>query len=131
MNVLVEEWIAKAEEDFVVALREHRARKAPAHGAVCFHAQQCIEKYLKAVLTLKGSAFTKIHDLAILLDACVPHFPAWQAMGDDMKRLSNYAVRFRYPGENADRGDAREAVRIMKASRRQIREGLGLRDVYG
>lgn len=126
MNVVVREWIDKAEEDYVVALREFRARKLPAHGAVCFHAQQCIEKYLKAVLTRRGIAFAKVHDLAVLLTPCLQHFPLWSAMAADMKRLSKYAVRFRYPGESADKSDALAAVRIMKACRRDIRAGFGL-----
>ena len=126
MNVVVKEWIDKAEEDYVVALREYRARKLPAHGAVCFHAHQCIEKYLKAVLTQRGIAFAKVHDLAVLLTPCLQHFPLWEAMAADMKRLSKYAVRFRYPGESADKSDAQAAVRIMKACRRDIRDGFGL-----
>ena len=44
------EWVNKAEEDAAVAERESRVRKRPSPGAVCYHAQQCIEKYLKAVL---------------------------------------------------------------------------------
>jgi HEPN domain-containing protein len=93
---------------------------------VCFHAHQCIEKYLKALLTQRGIAFAKIHDLAMLLAPCLAFFPLWQAMAADMKRLSKYAVRFRYPGESADKMDAQDAVRIMKAFRRDIRDGLGL-----
>ena len=45
-----QEWIEKAEGDYRTALRERRVRRRPNHDAVCFHAQQCIEKYLKALL---------------------------------------------------------------------------------
>ena len=48
MNEVVDEWIQKAEGDYVSALREYRARKLPNFDAAGFHAQQCIEKYLKA-----------------------------------------------------------------------------------
>ena len=44
----------KAEEDAAVAEREARVRKAPSPGAVCYHAQQAIEKYVKAVLQQQG-----------------------------------------------------------------------------
>jgi len=54
MNSPVQEWIGKAEEDFHVALSLRRMRRHPAHNAVCFHAQQCVEKYLKAVLENRG-----------------------------------------------------------------------------
>jgi HEPN domain-containing protein len=50
MKPLTEEWIAKAEGDFVSAQREYRARKSSNFDSACFHAQQCIEKYLKARL---------------------------------------------------------------------------------
>jgi HEPN domain-containing protein len=50
MKPLTREWIDKAEGDFATARREIRIRKAPNYDAVCFHAQQCVEKYLKARL---------------------------------------------------------------------------------
>ena len=50
MNPLTVEWVAKAESDLASALRDWRARKAPNYDAACFHAQQCTEKYLKALL---------------------------------------------------------------------------------
>ena len=50
MNPLTREWIEKAEGDFATAGRELRARKNPNYEAACFHAQQCAEKYLKAIL---------------------------------------------------------------------------------
>ena len=40
-------WVAKAEGDYAVAVRE-LGTAAPVFDAVCFHAQQCAEKYLKA-----------------------------------------------------------------------------------
>lgn len=128
MNAVLREWIEKAEEDYTVALREYRARKRPAYNAACFHAQQCVEKYLKAVLTKHGIAFTKIHDLTLLLAACLPLFPLWEAMRADLKRLSGHAVRFRYPGESAEKADAAAAVRIKKACRQELRETLGIRN---
>ncbi len=46
MKPLTQEWIHKAEADFSSAQRELRARKNPNYDAACFHAQQCVEKYL-------------------------------------------------------------------------------------
>ena len=46
MKTLTREWVKKAEGDFNTLLREVRARKAPNYDAACFHAQQCVEKYL-------------------------------------------------------------------------------------
>ncbi len=64
MNDLVNEWVKKAEGDFTSALREYRARKSPNYDAAGFHAQQCIEKYLKAILQQYNNIrFEKIHYL--------------------------------------------------------------------
>ena len=120
------EWIEKAEEDFRAATTLRRLRKDPVHNAVCFHAQQCIEKYLKAILEKKGFIVRKIHALPILLDQCADAHPFLIAMRSDMIRLSAYAVEFRYPGESATSADAKEAIRIMKRSRSELRTVLEL-----
>jgi hypothetical protein len=54
------EWVAKAEDDFAVMERECQVGVHPSYDAVCFHAQQCAEKYLKARLCEAGVAFGKI-----------------------------------------------------------------------
>jgi HEPN domain-containing protein len=131
MNAVREEWVQKAEEDNGVALREIRVRKNRAHNAVCFHAQQCLEKYLKAALSQTTKPFVKTHDLDMLLNACIEQYPLWDAMRADLKRLSQYAVQFRYPGESADREEALLAVKIMKRCRAEMRASLGLQDLGG
>jgi len=67
MNDVVKEWMTKAEGDYRTACREFEADK-PNYDAVCFHAQQCIEKYMKALLIEKGQVPPKVHDLAVLAD---------------------------------------------------------------
>ncbi|MBY0525833.1 MAG: HEPN domain-containing protein [Gemmataceae bacterium] len=39
--------------------------------AVCFHAQQCVEKYLKAILVYRSIPFPKSHNIRVLM-ALVP-----------------------------------------------------------
>jgi HEPN domain-containing protein len=46
---LIKNWIAKAESDLKTAEDELSTEK-PATDTICFHAQQCVEKYLKAYL---------------------------------------------------------------------------------
>ena len=111
-----------------MAIREIRARKNPAFNAICFHAQQCIEKYLKAVMCRASKPPARTHDLDVLLSDCLEYFPLWEAMRADLKRLSRYAVQFRYPGESASREEALWAVRTMKYCRADIRTALGLHD---
>lgn len=93
MNAQIKEWVTKAEGDHASAMREVRARKLPNYDAACFHAQQCIEKYLKAILVKNNTPFSKVHDLEVLL--CLPLHPLWEPMRDDMQLLTQYAVHFR------------------------------------
>lgn len=126
MSRSVDEWIEKAEEDFHVALSLRRSRRHPAHNATCFHAQQCVEKYLKAALLNLGIPFAKTHDLLPLLDACSARHALWATWHDDVEWLSQYAVLFRYPGESATADDAKKAVGIMKKLCPELRHALRL-----
>ncbi len=69
MKPLTIEWIEKAEDDYLAAQREYRARKHPLYDIACFHAQQCAEKYLKARLFEAGINIAKTHNLRTLLQS--------------------------------------------------------------
>ncbi|HEX8639510.1 MAG TPA: HEPN domain-containing protein [Pyrinomonadaceae bacterium] len=98
MNPITREWIDKAEGDWATANREYKARKNPNYDAVCFHAQQCAEKYLKACMQEKGIGFRKIHDLEVLLGEILPTEPGWAQLRNGLIILTTYAVEYRYPG---------------------------------
>src|SRR5688572_684342 len=68
MKASTREWVVKAEEDFAAATALARPRKKPLWAPVCFHAQQCSEKYLKARLNEASIQFHKTHDLEKLLN---------------------------------------------------------------
>ena len=114
MNEISKEWVDKAEGDYHTALREYRARKFPNYDAACFHAQQCIEKLLKGELLAIGIPFPKIHDLEILLNLILKKHPLLETIRTDTQLLTQYAVQFRYPGENADKQEASEAISAMQ-----------------
>ncbi len=114
MNPLTKEWVDKAEGDFFSAQRELRARKNPNYDSACFHAQQCIEKYLKARLQEEGIAFGKTHDLSVLLDQIIPIEPFWAPFKPNLRILNAYAVEFRYPGDSADKEMAQQAVKNLQ-----------------
>ena len=126
MKPLTREWVDKAEEDFISAQREYRARKRPNYNAACFFVQQCIEKYLKARLQEADIEFSKIHDLVKLLELVVPAEPLWEAYRPTFRYVSAYAVSFRYPGENAEKSEARDALKICRAFRGVVRVSLQL-----
>ena len=118
MSPLTQEWVNKAEEDFHVAQREYRARKHSGYNAACFHAQQCAEKYLKARLQEASIPFAKTHSLPLLLNLVAGVEPLWVALRPGLDRLNVYAVTFRYPGANAIKGDARQALADCTVMRR-------------
>jgi HEPN domain-containing protein len=124
MNPIVAEWIEKAEGDFATMERELRARKRPNYDAACFHAQQCVEKYLKARLTAAGISFGKTHDLVSLLDGVLPAQPLWEPFKESLAFLSECAVAVRYPGESADKEMARQAAIRCRAFRRFARQSI-------
>jgi HEPN domain-containing protein len=126
MRALTKEWIDKAEGDFHTADREARVRKAPNYDAVCFHAQQCAEKYLKAYLQERGQPFPRVHDLIELLELVLPYDGTFELQRELLKELDGYAVEFRYPGELATKEDARAALRTMKTVRGFVRSRLEL-----
>jgi HEPN domain-containing protein len=127
MNPLTREWVEKAEGDLVTAARELRARKSPNYDAACFHAQQCAEKYLKAVLHAQATPFAKTHNLVALLDLALSLEPSWEMMRADLQSLTAMAVNFRYPGRVADKATAREALAIARTVRANARLCLGLK----
>ena len=126
MNPLTLEWIEKAEGDFTTAGRELRARKNPNYEAACFHAQQCAEKYLQAILQEQSTLFGRTHNLIALLDLLLSRDGAWEHARPHLEILTVYAVSVRYPGESADKSSAREAVRHATAVRSRARRSLSL-----
>lgn len=126
MKPMAVEWIDKAEGDFATMEREARARKSPNYDGVCFHAQQCAEKYLKALAIEADLPFLRTHDLVILLEPLLPLYPLWEVYRGDLAYLSEFAVSFRYPGESADRESAMDARQRCRIVRRAARTALGL-----
>jgi HEPN domain-containing protein len=124
MKPLTREWVEKAEGDFAIMERESRVRKKPSYDGICFHAQQCAEKYLKARLCEVGVEFAKIHDLVALLDQLLGVEPQWEIHREDLAYLSDFSVAFRYPGESADRESALDARRRCRRFREAARTAL-------
>ena len=119
MKELTGEWIAKAENDYIVANREFTA-DPPVYDAACFHAQQCVEKLLKAILQEKDIPFPKTHDLTMLVDACTDAIPSLKDKRDAITKLSIYAVDVRYPGNAITEEEARECVSILQGLKPEL-----------
>lgn len=126
MKPLTREWIDKAEGDWTILKREMRARKNPVYDAVCFHAQQCAEKYLKARLQEASISFQKTHDLTILLNDVLTIESSWGSLQNSADILTVYAVKFRYPGNSSNKTEAKEAVKHCRLIRKTVRQAFGL-----
>jgi len=114
MKDLTKEWIKKAEGDVGTAVRESSVKEGANWDAVCFHAQQAVEKYLKGILQEIEKPFSKTHDLSVLLELALSEFPELSVLADDLEWLSAFAVEFRYPGEEALEEDAKHSLAIME-----------------
>ena len=125
MNPAVAEWVSKAEGDFLTAGRELRARKSPNYDAVCFHSQQRAEKYLKAVLQENDKRIPKIHFLLELLAMILKFDGSYEFLKADLEVLEDYAVKFRYPGDLAEKDQAQAAYASAGIVRKFIKEKLG------
>jgi len=126
MKPLTSEWVEKAEGDFATAERELNAENRPNYDAVCFHAQQCAEKYLKALPQEADIPFRKTHDLSDLLSSALAIDSSWESLRADLNSLSAFAVEYRYPGESADIDEAREALERCRKVRQLMRMSLDL-----
>ncbi len=120
------EWAKYAEQDWQLAASLIR-RKRPPLTAICFHAQQSAEKYLKALLLSTSSSFPKTHDLLTLNSLCEQAGILTGFSPRHLALLTDHAVASRYPGEEPALEDAREALTIAKTVRDFARQWLNLR----
>jgi HEPN domain-containing protein len=123
--VVAKEWIAKAENDLKNAAHTLKLGADCPTDTVCFHAQQCTEKYLKAFLVALEIAFPKTHDIETLV-ALMPKHARVSLTVEQQRRLTDYATVMRYPGPYSapTLSEAREAVRLARLVRREIRKRL-------
>ena len=91
-------WFLRAREDISAAELLLSADRPLAAVAV-FHAQQAAEKALKGFLTWHDRPFRKTHNLVEIGELCVAIDATLEALLRRAAVLTEYAWRFRYPGE--------------------------------
>jgi len=122
---VVREWLIKADHDLTAAAQILKLGRATPTDTVCYHAQQCVEKHLKAVLVYRSVPFPKTHDIRALMALVPPRLqPAVDAAMQD--RLTRYASVTRYPGSGTDISltAARKAVALARRVRKEVRRKL-------
>lgn len=82
---------------------------------ICFHAQQAVEKSLKAILVARRIDFPKTHNIKTLVE----HLPVELRVQFDSEaasELTDYAVVTRYPAEfePVDAEETRQAVDVAE-----------------
>ena len=93
---------------------------------VCFHAQQCVEKYLKGFLTFHDQEVRRAHDLVSLVVECSRIDPSFAEWEEACEQLTGYAVETRYPDEFFEYSaeEAEEAISSATRFREFVRNRL-------
>jgi len=94
-------WLIKAEVDLRAAEHE-RTAVPPITPDIVFHAQQLVEKSLKGFLSWHDTPFRKTHNLVELGEQCVKLDGTLETLLHQAAVLTEYAWKFRYPGEPED-----------------------------
>jgi HEPN domain-containing protein len=126
MNEIAREWVDKGESDFDAAELTLRGRESPIIDAVCFHSQQCAEKYLKAYLQEHLVRFERRHELIPLLELCLTVDREFEILRESLQSLEQYAVMIRYPGLIVPAEMAERAFESAKHIREYVRDKLGI-----
>jgi HEPN domain-containing protein len=111
---LVAEWVKKADLDFSTSLR--LSAEPEFRDIVVFHAQQAVEKYLKALLTRHQMEFPKTHVIRRLLLLLQPVESELADALEDANWLSPFGVDIRYPADFPETlpGDEARAVELAR-----------------
>jgi HEPN domain-containing protein len=94
LSDLVKGWLAKGDSDLSTAVL--CASGTGPYDTGCFHCQQAVEKYLKAVLNRHGKVPPKTHNLRQLIQEIEKLEPALGLKRPEVLALTAYAVKLRY-----------------------------------
>jgi len=90
-------WLVRAHSDLALARAALTLADVVLEDA-CYHAQQCAEKALKALLLYRGITFPRTHVVELLLDLLKAESESIPRDVDEALVLTQYAVQTRYPG---------------------------------
>ncbi len=121
---LAHQFLEKARDDQVAMTEFADSRKIADH-IVGFHAQQVVEKSLKAVLASRGVRFPWVHDVRLLIDMVADAGVPIPEGLEEATFLTTYAVDMRYPGEPQEPLDRQEAVSLVARVSKWAEEQIG------
>ena len=125
MSEAASRWLAFAREDLRMA---ELALAEGIHNQVCFHAQQCGEKAIKAWLERHGHVIPRTHRMADLLALLPPDL--MEGVADGLRLLDRFYIPTRYPdalpggalGGLPSTEDAQEALDLARSVLLRIEE---------
>lgn len=97
MKILTQEWLKAAHDDLETI--EQIVQQEHLTNVTAFHAQQAVEKCLKALLEEQGVEFPKTHDLLRLQKLLLPDAIQLDINQATLRRLNLLYIDSRYPGE--------------------------------
>jgi HEPN domain-containing protein len=129
--VVAREWTSKGDNDLKNAVHTLKLGKDCPTDTVCFHAQQCVEKYLKAFLVALEKPFPRTHDVESLI-SLMPKDIRLGLTVEEQRRLTEYATVLRYPGpyEAIPLTEAKQAVKLAQRIQRKIRKLLETKPLF-
>ena len=104
--------INKAKKDYTTSEKLFEYDSDYYWDIICFHCQQCIEKYLKAFLMYNNIIFPKTHDLEFLMGLCLPtddHFKNF-----DFTEFADFGVEIRYDDVPTTINDTKKVLETAK-----------------
>lgn len=96
-NDYLENWLFRANEDLSVIDNLFKTDPSLYASTICFHAQQAVEKFLKAFLIIHNVDFPRTHDVDFLLMECQKIDP--HDFDIDLGSLTDFGVSLRYPDD--------------------------------
>ena len=129
---IVLNWIKKADNDLKTA-KDEMLTESPATDTVCFHSQQCVEKYLKSFLTYHQKRFGKTHNIAELIKLCKEIDVDFEKLYEiKAESLTLYATEVRYPEEFyfPSLEEAKEAINIAEKVKTFVIDKLRMKGFY-
>jgi HEPN domain-containing protein len=95
-NDIAKEWFETADLDYGSALFLLEMKPMP-FEIICYHCQQCAEKYLKGFIAYYGEDILKTHDLVVLNKRCIDIDDRFIEIEEACIQLTDYGVHIRYP----------------------------------
>ena len=107
--------ISRAAEDEAAA-RELLPVDRVTDAIIAFHAQQAVEKVLKAVLAWRDVEFPFTHDLRALEEQCASNGIVVPSELENLDLLTPYAARVRYEAPDPATVDRKTALALASAA---------------